>query len=95
MYAVLSTEATHADHPAHAYFAHRYARTIDYFESAIARAGVGADDPHLEAVWLVALWDGLQYQLLLDPGGVDLPGELEHHVESALDIAPGESPARG
>ncbi|MEV4777188.1 TetR/AcrR family transcriptional regulator [Microbacterium sp. LWH12-1.2] len=94
MYAVLSTEAAHPEHPAHAYFAYRYARTIDYFESLIVRASADVSDPHLEAVWLVALWDGLQYQLMLNPQDIDLPSELEHHIEATLGIAPGESHSR-
>lgn len=88
MYAVLSTEAIHPDHPAHAYFTDRFSRTIDYFEGLIANSDSGSPDPRLDAVWLVALWDGLQYQLILSPGDMDLPAQLDHHIQTSLGITP-------
>lgn len=91
LYAVLSTEAIQSAHPAHDYFANRFARTIEYFESLLDRAGTdesAALDPHIEAIWLVAMWDGLQYQLVLDPDGLDLPAELDAHIANTFGIAP-------
>ncbi|WP_433585974.1 TetR/AcrR family transcriptional regulator [Microbacterium hydrocarbonoxydans] len=88
MYAVLSTEAIHPDHPAHAYFTDRFSRTIDYFEGLIANSDSGSPDPRLDAVWLVALWDGLQYQLILSPDDMDLPAQLDHHIQTSLGITP-------
>lgn len=88
MYAVLSTEAIHPDHPAHAYFTDRFSRTIDYFEGLIANSDSGSSDPRLDAVWLVALWDGLQYQLILSPDDMDLPAQLDHHIQTSLGITP-------
>lgn len=85
LYAVLSTEATAPHHPAHAYFKERYARTIAYFEDTMRRASLILDEPvdaRLEATWLVALWDGLQYQHVLQPGAIDIPTLLDTHLDA-------------
>lgn len=88
LYARLSTEATAAHHPAHAYFAERYARTIAYFENVIERVGQtipGLADPRAEAIHLVALWDGLQFQHVLDPGSVDIPTFIDAYIDGLFD----------
>lgn len=89
VYAVLSCEAVPADHPAHGYFADRFARVIDHFALLLRAAQEDGDlpahrDPEVEAVWLVALWDGLQCQWLYDRSGVDVAAELTAHLDDLL-----------
>lgn len=82
LYCVLSAEATAPDHPAHRYFADRYAwlRSImlDAFEqmarSGQLRAGV---DPVVAARSTLAVMDGLQVQWLLDSASVNMAADLE------------------
>ncbi|NIZ92209.1 TetR/AcrR family transcriptional regulator [Kineococcus rubinsiae] len=76
LHCVLSAEATAADHPAHAFFAERYARTV----ASLVPAFPGEADPVSAARRVVALADGLQVQWLLDPDGVDMAAELSRHV---------------
>lgn len=91
LYAVISSEATVRDHVAHAYFEHRFARALDGFEALFASAAEAGDlpshrDPSHEALWLLALWDGLQYLWLYDHDGVDVASELRAHL---ADVLPG------
>ncbi|WP_062288934.1 TetR family transcriptional regulator [Demequina phytophila] len=84
LYATLSGEATAPDHPAHAYFAARYASlrhdvTRAYREAAEAGELAPRIVPSLAAAQLVALMDGLQIQWLLDPA-VDMAETLEAHL---------------
>ena len=83
LFAVLSAEATAADHPAHAFFAERSARLVQQLGAAFAEHGHPA--PRSAARRLVALVDGLQVQWLLDPAGVDMAAETEEHL--ALELA--------
>jgi len=89
LYAVLSCEALTIDHPAHDYFTLRYAAVIDYFAGRLRDAQRDGDlpahrDPEREAVRLVALWDGLQYQWLYDPDSVDVSAQLAAHLDDIL-----------
>ncbi|QZN85295.1 TetR/AcrR family transcriptional regulator [Cellulomonas sp. C5510] len=89
LYAVLSAEATSADHPAHDYFQDRYRRTLAAVQVAYERAREGgalrADvDPATAARQLVALMDGLQVQWLLDDGATDMVGAVRDLVGSQL-----------
>ena len=89
VYAVLSCEAVPAGHPAHEYFTQRFTRVIDYFAELFRLAQVDGDlpahrDPEHEAVWLVALWDGLQYQWLYDRDAVDIAAQLRAHLDDVL-----------
>ena len=89
LYTVLSHEATAADHPAHDFFTRRFRWAIDHFTSVFAMlrdSGQMAPDrdPRSEAVWFVALWDGLQVQWLYDPEAVDVADELRAHLETIL-----------
>lgn len=91
LYAVLSCEALPADHPAHAYFEARFRIALDHFAALFRAAQEDGDlpahrDPEFEAIWLVALWDGLQYQWLYDRDSVDVGAELAAHLE---DVLPG------
>ncbi len=88
LYAVLSCEATAPAHPAHSYFTRRYdalRRLFTRVFSELADAGqltVGRDPAH-EAVWLIALWDGLQLQWLYDPT-VSIPEALRTHLTGVV-----------
>ncbi len=92
LYAVLSAEATAADHPAHAYFQDRYRRAREATGTAYRRAaeaGALRDgvDPATAGVELVALMDGLQVQWLLDGGSTDMAGIVRAHVQAHLTTA--------
>lgn len=89
VYAVLSCEAVPAAHPAHEYFTTRFAEAVDYFTELFRLAQSDGDlpahrDPEHEAIWLVALWDGLQYQWLYDREAVDVAALLRAHLDDVL-----------
>ncbi|MFK3676852.1 TetR/AcrR family transcriptional regulator [Microbacterium sp. NPDC090218] len=89
VYAVLSCEAVPATHPAHAYFETRFASALDYFTELFRLAQEDGDlpahrDPAHEATWLIAMWDGLQYQWLYDRGAVDIAEHLRAHIDDVL-----------
>ncbi|GIG40824.1 TetR/AcrR family transcriptional regulator [Cellulomonas phragmiteti] len=84
LFVTLSAEATAPDHPAHAFFAQRYARhvrrTADDLrrlaDDGRLRPGV---DPVVAARLVLATMDGLQVQWLLagpTTGAVDMPAEF-------------------
>ncbi len=92
VYAVLSCEAVPADHPAHAYFEERFRGVVDHFAALFRAAQEDGDlpahrDPEFEAVWLTALWDGLQYQWLYDRDAVDVAAHLDAHLDDVLPRA--------
>lgn len=89
LYAVISSEATPRGHDAHAYFEHRFASALDGFTRMFAAAADAGHlpahrDPAHEALWTLALWDGLQYLWLYDRDGVDVAGQLRAHLWDAL-----------
>ncbi len=89
VYAVLSSEAVPADHPAHAYFEERFRSVVDQFAALFRAAQADGDlpsrrDPEFEALWLTALWDGLQYQWLYDRSSVDVAAQLAAHLDDVL-----------
>lgn len=86
LYAVLSAEAAAPAHPAHDYFERRFETVIGTFAELFARCAAAGQlraelDPEYEAVWLAALWDGLQLQWLYDPESVSVGDELEKHLK--------------
>ncbi|MBO3662953.1 TetR/AcrR family transcriptional regulator [Microbacterium stercoris] len=89
VYAVLSCEAVPAGHVAHEYFETRLASATDYFADLFRAAQADGDlpahrDPEFEAAWLVALWDGLQYQWLYDRESIDVAAHLIAHLDDVL-----------
>jgi hypothetical protein len=46
-------------------------------------------DPEREAIRLVALWDGLQYQWLYDRNAIDVASHLTAHLADLLPPRPG------
>jgi AcrR family transcriptional regulator len=90
LYAILSTEATAASHPAHEYFAERYRAVLGTITDLMRGIIGDGRDPAFEALWYVALWDGLQFQWLLDPA-VDVAGHLDAHITELGRAASTES----
>jgi AcrR family transcriptional regulator len=94
LYAVLSAESTTVERPARDYFIGRfsslreaYTREFETMRAAgRLRSGV---DPALAASSLVALWDGIQLQWLLQPNTVDVAEHLSAFFD--LLVVPGES----
>lgn len=91
IYAVLSCEAVPRAHPAHDYFAERFRGVIDHFAELFRLAQIDGDlpehrDPEHEAIWLIALWDGLQYQWLYDRDAVDVAAHLRAHLDDVLPL---------
>lgn len=91
LYAVLSAEATSADHPAHVYFQDRYRRALDAATTAYGRAaeqGALRDgvDPDAAGRQLIALMDGMQVQWLLDDGTTDMAGVVRRQVQDQLVV---------
>jgi AcrR family transcriptional regulator len=91
LYAVLSAEATSADHPAHAFFVERYRSAVaaacrayrQAADSGDLRPGVDAD---VAGRQLIALMDGMQVQWLLDAGATDMVGVVRAHVQAQLAV---------
>ncbi|MGW7547296.1 TetR/AcrR family transcriptional regulator [Streptomyces sp. NPDC054770] len=91
LFAVLSSEATAADHPARPYFVTRYERARGQMQSAVddlARRGLLR--PHVEASGLaadlIAFIDGLQIQWLLSPDAIDMPGHLRTLLRGLISV---------
>jgi AcrR family transcriptional regulator len=77
-FSALLGESVTEGHPAREYFTERYTRVRASMAAAL-RAEYGDTlpnglTPERTAPLLVAVMDGLQYQWLLDPGSVDMPG---------------------
>ncbi|MFJ4470883.1 TetR/AcrR family transcriptional regulator [Streptomyces sp. NPDC089424] len=80
-FSALLGESVTEGHPARAYFTERYARVRENM-AAVLRAEYGDRlpnglTPERTAPLLVAVMDGLQYQWLLDPESVDMPGAFQ------------------
>lgn len=88
LYTVLAAEATDPEHPAHAYFAERFARIADAVTEAFAtvaddgglRAGV---EPRRAAHTLLAVTEGLQL-LWLSGVDVDIADDVHRHLDGLL-----------
>lgn len=70
--ALMAAEASTPDHPAHEWFRDRYERVITALAAAVRRdqdEGRISNSRHPEviAAAVVAMWDGLQLQWLIDP----------------------------
>lgn len=97
LYAVLAGEAVTADNPGSGYVRERFERLrVEYGDALRAleargrlRPGV---DPDRAASGLVALWDGIQVQWLLDPDRIDVVQQLQDYLE--LVIVPDEAIGR-
>ena len=79
--AIVASEASSPDHPAHAWFIDRYDRIVSRFTAAIEHdKSLGRTRPDVDAEGsahiIVGAWDGLQLQWLLRPDH-DLTAEFE------------------
>ena len=91
LYCTLSAEATSPDHPAHAYFVHRYEVTRGILLDAFAdlerrdllREGA---TPSGAATATIAMMDGLQIQWLLDRTVLDMAEELRRFLRGLTTI---------
>lgn len=93
LFSVLSAEAGDPEHPAHAYFAARYARLRAELGGALRQlqsdgALVPGTDPDSLAVEIIALMDGLQVQWVLAPDQVDMAAVLRHRLRAAVQLPP-------
>lgn len=66
LWANLVGEATDRKHPAHNYFLDRYQNIRQEFAEILASDEMVSDDDRMRATLLIAVWDGLQTQWLLD-----------------------------
>ncbi|GID97660.1 TetR/AcrR family transcriptional regulator [Amorphoplanes digitatis] len=90
LFCTLSAEATDPAHPAHDYFARRYAETRltvgralgDLAQRGLLRAGVDTDSA---ARVTIAVMDGLQVQWLLDRS-VDMAADLRHFLMGLVTV---------
>lgn len=91
LYTVIAAEATDAGHPAHEYFADRYAATADGTRQVLSdaqRDGLIRSDLDVRhaAHLITAVMDGLQQQWLLDET-IDMPGAFDEFLRGYL-LAP-------
>lgn len=90
--AIVASEASSPDHPAHAWFVQRYRRLVQSVQPLIDedrdRGRVRPDgDTAVLAKRVIALWDGLQLQWLLDPNE-DMIGEMRGALDDLLGGPP-------
>lgn len=86
--ALVAAESSAPDHPAHQWFRDRYERVVAGVASAIRRDHdkgriSNSRDHHEISQSLVALWDGLQLQWLIDPRR-DLAARMTAALEDLL-----------
>jgi AcrR family transcriptional regulator len=87
--AVLSSEASAVEHPAHVWFVERYQRVVEGMAGWIdadRTLDLAPDNARVLARRIVALWDGLQLQWLLR-ADFDLVAELDAAVAALADQA--------
>lgn len=89
LFAVLAAEATHPEHPAHAYFVARYSTVRGWLRDALEALQSSNQmreevDVERVAIELTALLDGLQVQWLYSPDVVDMPSQFRVRVDELL-----------
>jgi len=77
LFTIVAAESVDADHPAHAWFVDRYrdrrAQLATQLDDEQREGTVAADvDPDTAAAQILAMFDGLQIQWLLDRDGTDM-----------------------
>jgi AcrR family transcriptional regulator len=93
LFTILVGESVDADHPAHEWMVERYRGLRERFVARIEaeqRAGRIASglDPRALAPQLIAMFDGLQLQWLLDPEAVDLSAVFADFLDRLRPPAP-------
>lgn len=86
--AIVASEASSPVHPAHDWFVRRYQRLVRFLQQMIEtdreRGRVRTDgDAAVLAKRVIAIWDGLQLQWLLDPRE-DMIGEMRGALDDLL-----------
>jgi AcrR family transcriptional regulator len=86
LFTILAAESVDEDHPAHGWFFDRYSERRRQVVAALtAEQRDGRVDPALDAdataSQILAMFDGLQIQWLLDPDTVDMVGTFEDFLE--------------
>ncbi|KRE24978.1 TetR/AcrR family transcriptional regulator [Agromyces sp. Soil535] len=86
--AIVSSEASDPEHPAHGWFVKRYENLATVLQRLIAhdveQSRLPSDvDPEQAAHLIIAVWDGLQLQWLLDPSQ-DMPGRMDRALARLL-----------
>ena len=85
LFTILAAEGVDADHPAHDWFQERYRQLRRKVVAQVTEAqGLGhipaEHDAELLAPQILAMYDGLQLQWLLDPGDVDMVEVFEDYI---------------
>jgi AcrR family transcriptional regulator len=85
LFTILAAEGVDADHPAHDWFQERYRQLRRRVVAQVTEAQrLGHLPPELDPVLLapqiLAMYDGLQLQWLLDPGDVDMVDVFEDYI---------------
>jgi AcrR family transcriptional regulator len=86
--AIVSSEASDPEHPAHGWFVKRYENFARELQRVIAydveQGRLPSDvDPEQAAHVIIAVWDGLQLQWLLDPTQ-DMRGRMDQALDRLL-----------
>jgi len=91
LFAILASESSAPNHPAHEWFVSRYERKTrelaQLFANDQAAGRISPErDPHLLGRLLIATWDGVQLQWLINPGS-DMESAMRLFFESTLPEA--------
>ncbi|KQQ03717.1 MULTISPECIES: TetR/AcrR family transcriptional regulator [unclassified Rathayibacter] len=97
LYAVLCGESTTDEHPGREFFARRFGRLrAEYTSELLALRDAGrlreGADPERVAASIIALWDGIQLQWLLDHDAVDMVACLADYLDLVILPAPPQVP---
>ncbi|MFF0480136.1 TetR/AcrR family transcriptional regulator [Streptomyces sp. NPDC004435] len=95
-FSALLGESVTDGHPAREFFTERYAQVrasmTDVLRLEFGERLPGGLTPERAAPLLTAVLDGLQYQWLLDPSAVDMPGAFRDFLRLLAGSAPGSAP---
>jgi AcrR family transcriptional regulator len=85
LFTMLAAESVDADHPGHDWFVERYRQSRHFVVERLTeeqRVGLIRDDvdPELIAAQILAVFDGLQLQWLLEPDEVDMVTALDDYI---------------
>jgi len=91
LFAILAAESSNPTHPAHDWFVERYRRKTEAmtdafaYDQSVGRVEPGRN-PRLLARLLLATWDGIQLQWLIDPTN-DMNTAMRQFLEDAMPEA--------
>ncbi|MFF9144457.1 TetR/AcrR family transcriptional regulator [Streptomyces sp. NPDC014861] len=95
-FSALLGESVTDGHPAREFFTERYAQVragmTDVLRLEFGERLPGGLTPERAAPLLTAVMDGLQYQWLLDPSAVDMPGAFRDFLRLLASPPPGSPP---